>query len=104
MEHSRLHKKIQYGLLHGIAERSVFIVVSLEIFRISVQDNAKITFAIYFHASLMESTAKLRIFVDIIARKHVSDGNVGKVVRIFGSFKIIPYICRLFCGDGPRSK
>lgn len=46
MEHGRLSSN-GYNTAYyiSIAERSVFIVVSLEIFRIPVQDNAKITFA-----------------------------------------------------------
>ena len=46
MEHGRL-STTGYSTAYyiSIAERSVFVVVPLEIFRIPVQDNAKITFA-----------------------------------------------------------
>ena len=48
----------------SIAERNVFIVVSLEIFRIPVQDNAKITFAV-FNASPTVCDTKIVIFSEM---------------------------------------
>ena len=64
MEHGRLSSN-GYNTAYyiSIAERSVFIVVPLEIFRISVQDNAKITFAV-FNASPTVCVTKIVIFFE----------------------------------------